>query len=231
MPFPFDIVGFDLDGTLLDTTADLSAALNHALGTLERPAVSLDAARSMIGLGTRVMLERGLAATGGCTPALLDAAYPALLRFYEANIATHTRAYPGAIETLDALASEGVRLAIVTNKPERLAVRLMETLGLADRFACIIGGDTVGVGKPSPKPIREMIRRCGGGNAAFVGDTRYDIEAARAAGIPAIAITFDTPLHAFAMNGADAAIDAFAALPTTLRTLATVSAKKHPARI
>lgn len=229
--FPFDIIGFDLDGTLFDTSADLADAVNHALALLGRPALDIHAVKSMIGRGTQAMLEQALAATGGCDPAECDRVYPALLRFYEANIARGTLPYPGLTEALDALAGEGVILAIVTNKPERLAGKLVDQLGFADRFACVIGGDTMGPGnaKPSAQPILEMIRRCGGGRAAFVGDSALDVEAARNAGIPSVAAGFGFLTQPVDALGADAAITGFESLLPVLRALAPTSPKETSA--
>ncbi|MGK6356557.1 HAD-IA family hydrolase [Sphingomonas sp. DT-207] len=219
--FPFDIVGFDLDGTLFDTSADLAAALNHALAGLGRAPLAVDAVRPMIGRGARHMLERGLAVSGGFEPAELDLCFTELLRFYEANIARETRAFPGLIEAMDALEAKEVKLAIVTNKLESLAAKLVAELALQHRFAAVIGGDTMGPGnaKPSPAPIREMIRRCGGGRAAFVGDSILDIQAAHAAGIPAVAVSFGFLMQPVEELTADAVIDRFDELVPTLRRL------------
>ncbi len=218
--FPFDIVGFDLDGTLFDTSGDLAAAVNHALGLAGRPPLSVEAIKPMIGRGARHMLEQGLTATGGGDAALVGRLFPELLAFYEANIARETRPYPGLLAAMDALDARGVALAIVTNKLERLAVRLVAELGLSRRFAALIGGDTMGPGnaKPSPLPIQEMIRRCGGGRAAFVGDSIFDTGAARDAGISSIAVSFgfDQPVEEL---GADAVIDDYSELVPTLERL------------
>lgn len=187
---PFDIIGFDLDGTLLDTSGDLAAAVNHAITAIGRPAYPPDAIRPFVGKGARVMLERALAASGECTPALLDDRLPVLLDYYQQNLAIHSIPYPGCVAMLDALAARGLKLAICTNKAERFAIPLMEQIGLSDRFATIIGGDTVGIAKPDPAPIHEMIARAGGGRTAFLGDTINDIAGARNAGIASIAVTF-----------------------------------------
>ena len=212
----FDIVGFDLDGTLLDTSGDLAAAVNHAVTQIGRPAFPVDAIRPFVGRGARVMLERALTASGECTPDLLDERLPVLLDYYQQNLAIHSIPYPGCVAALDALASRGVKLAICTNKAERFAVPLMEQIGLADRFVTIIGGDTVGIAKPDPAPIREMIARAGGGRTVFVGDTINDIEGARNAGIASIAVSFgflEGPVEALK---ADAIIHHFDALLPTL---------------
>jgi phosphoglycolate phosphatase len=218
--FPFDVVGFDLDGTLVDSMADLAGALNHALVTLGRPTLTLEAVRPMIGRGVRHLLASGLEATGGYDPSDAEAGLAALLDHYGAHIADATRPYPGVIEALDTLAARGVSLAVVTNKLEHLAVKLLDALDLRLRFAVVIGGDTLAVAKPSPEPILEMVRRCGGGRAAFVGDSIHDVEAARAAGVPVVALSFGFRDRPAAALGADAVIDSFAQLVPTLERLA-----------
>ncbi|MBW8297257.1 HAD-IA family hydrolase [Sphingopyxis sp.] len=192
MSFPFAIVGFDLDGTLADTAGDLSAAVNHALVLAARAPLTEAKVRPVIGLGARHMLEQGFAATGGIPGGDFERLYRELLRFYEAHIAVHSRVFPGLIAALDRLDTLGVKTAVVTNKREDMARKLLGELGLADRMATIIGGDTLGAGnaKPSPAPIIEMVARCGGGRAAFVGDSIYDVTAANCAGVTSIAVSF-----------------------------------------
>ncbi|HMO68484.1 MAG TPA: HAD-IA family hydrolase, partial [Novosphingobium sp.] len=133
--------------------------------------------------------------------------YGELLAHYEANIAVHSRLFPGGEAMLDALASHGAQVAVVTNKFERLARRLLDELGLSQRFFTIIGGDTLGPGKAKPAPdlLHEMVARSSGGRAAFVGDTTYDTQAARAAGMPSFGFN-NVPV---ADLGADAVIDHF----------------------
>lgn len=211
MDFPFAIVGFDLDGTLVDTAGDLTAAVNHALGLAARAPLTEAQVRPMIGLGARHMLEQGFAATGGVPGGDFERLYRELLRFYEANIAVQSGPFPGLIAALDRLDALGAKTAVVTNKREDMARKLLVKLGLAGRMATIIGGDTLGPGnaKPSPAPIIEMIARCGGGRAAFVGDSIYDVMAAQSAGITSVAVSFgflDRPVQGL---GADHAIDHF----------------------
>ena len=220
--FPFAVVGFDLDGTLLDTSGDLAAAVNHALATAGRAPLPVDRVRTMIGGGSRHMLAQGLEASGGCDEDALDDLQRVLLDFYEANIAVHTRPFAGTIDALDALASKGVALGIMTNKVERLARMVLERLGMAHRFAAIVGSDTMGpgTGKPSPIAIEAMVDRCGGGRTAFVGDSIYDVQGARAAGLPVIACAFGFLDRPVAELGADATIDGYADLIPTLERLA-----------
>jgi phosphoglycolate phosphatase len=209
--FPFDIVGFDLDGTLLDTHEDLGAAVNYALATLGRPLIPVSAVAGLIGGGARRMLERALGLTGGMPDEGLDAPYATLLAYYEAHIAVHTRPYPGTLEMLEALESRGARLAVASNKVERLTTMLLGELGLSHRFVAVLGGDTLGPGraKPAPDMLHDMVRRLGGGRAVFVGDSSFDIRAARAAGLPSVAVSFGFNDVAPDQLGADAVIGHF----------------------
>lgn len=220
--FPFDIVGFDLDGTLLDTAHDIGHALNHALAHVGRPLIPLDQARQYIGAGSAKLLRDALEASGGTAGIDLADLQERLLDFYAENIAHHTALFPGGEAMLDALAARGVRLAVATNKREDMARRLFDEMGLTSRFASIIGGDTLGPGtaKPAPDMLHAMVNQCGGGRAAFVGDTTFDVGAARAAGLPVIAVRFgfwDIPPDEL---GADAVIDHFDDLIAALEGLA-----------
>lgn len=216
--FPFRTVAFDLDGTLADTAPDLTAALNHSLHHLGRPPVPAEAVRDMVGHGARALLTKGLAATGETTPELVEEGFPIFLAYYERHIADGTRPFDGVEAALDALAARGVALAVCTNKLEGLARRLIDALGWRDRFAAIVGGDTLPVSKPDPAPLFAAIERAGGGPAAFVGDSITDILTATAAGIPSVAVSFGFADRPPAELGADALIDRFdALLPALLR--------------
>ncbi|WP_156678835.1 phosphoglycolate phosphatase [Sphingomonas profundi] len=217
--FPFDVVAFDLDGTLADTAPDLTAALNHALGRLGRAAVPAESVRHMVGHGARALLQKGLAATGDANEALVEAGFPMFLDYYEAHIADGTRAFDGLEAALDGLAGMGVRLAICTNKLEGLSRRLVSALGWDDRFAALVGGDTLPVRKPDPAPLREAIRRAGGGRAAFVGDSITDTDTARAAAIPCVAVSFGFSDRPPQQLGATALIDHFDALIPALERI------------
>ena len=217
--FPFPIVGFDLDGTLVDTAADLTAAVNHALALIDRAPLTEAEVRPMIGLGAKHMLEQGLLATGGAEDGTVERLYPDLLHYYEAHIAVHSRPFPGLIAVLDRLDALGVRTAVATNKAEGMARKLLGELGLADRMAAIIGGDTLAIRKPAAEPIRTMIEQSGGGRTAFVGDSIYDVLAARNAGVPSIIVGFgflDRPAREF---GADHVIDDYGELVPLLAAL------------
>jgi len=220
--FPFQIVGFDLDGTLLDTHADLGHAVNHALALAGRPLRPIGAMRNLIGGGAKRMLLRALEEDGVTLPDEDFARiYAELLAFYEANIAVHTCLFPGGEAMLDGLAAHGVQIAVVTNKFEHLARRVLDDLGLSPRFYTIIGGDTLGPGKAKPAPdlLHEMMARSAGGRAAFIGDTTYDTEAARAAGLPCVAVSFGFNNVPMDQLGADAIIDHYDELIPVLSSL------------
>ena len=223
--FPFDIVGFDVDGTLLDSHEDLGHGINHALGLAGRSALPIHTLRGLIGGGGRSMLRRALEMTGGLEEEGFADLHHQFLRHYEANIAVNTRLFPGGEAMLDDLAARGVKLAVVSNKLESLTRALLEQLGLAGRFYTIIGGDTLGPGRA--KPARDLVdlmiergtTQGQGARAAFVGDTSFDVGAARAAGIPVVAVSFgfnDVPADAL---GADAVVDHFDALVPALTNL------------
>lgn len=224
--FPFEIVGFDLDGTLIDTLADLGGAVNHTLALVGRAPVPSQEVRFLVGGGGRVMLERALALTGGVPAAEFDDLHKEMLRFYEANIAVKSQLFPGGEAMLDGLAERGVKIAVVTNKIESLAVKLLGELGLADRFYTIIGGDTLGPGraKPARDQLDEMIARAGGGRAAYVGDTSFDTLAARAAELPCVVVSFGFNDLAPHELGGSAVIDHFDQLIPALQRLGTLAA-------
>ena len=218
-PFPFDVVVFDLDGTLADTAPDLAAVLNHVLRELGRPEVPAESVRHLVGHGAKALLRNGLAASGEAPEELVEAGFPIYLDYYAAHICVATRPYPRVEAALDRLAAQGVRLAVCTNKIERLTHLLLDALGWSGRFDAVVGGDTLPTRKPDAAPLIEAIARAGGGRAASVGDSITDAETARAAGVPFVAVSFgfsDRPVREL---GADALIDHFDELDAALARL------------
>ncbi len=209
--FPFDIIGFDLDGTLVDTSGDLTAAVNYVLGSVDRPLLSTETVKLHIGGGAKLMLQQGLEATGGIPDGDFKPLYREMLAYYESNVSAYSRPFDGAMALLDRLDAMGVRYAVVTNKFESLAVKLLTDLNLTHRLGCILGADTLGKenAKPSGAPICEMIKRCGGGRAAYIGDSIYDVMAAKNAGVPSVAVSFGFLHGPVEELGADAVIDHF----------------------
>jgi len=219
--FPFDIVAFDLDGTLLETHRDLGTAVNHALTLGGFAAVPIDSAKDLIGGGAKIMLRTAIDAQGGLDDGRFHELYKAMLAHYGEHYADHTTPYPGAIEALDELQARGVRLAVVTNKFESFACGVLGALGLEGRFDCVIGGDTLGKGraKPAPDMIWHAQKCCGGGRIAFVGDSTYDMKAGRAAGVPLIAACYGYCDAGPDELGADATIDSLTELIGVLERL------------
>lgn len=215
----FRTIVFDLDGTLADTVPDIAAALNHALAQVGRQILTLDAVRPMVGHGGKVLVQRGLAATGGADELTLATAYAAMIAYYETHVCDHSRPYPGVVAALDALRDRGAMLAVCTNKPEHLARGVIDALGWSDRFAAIVGGNTLAATKPDPAMLNLAIEQAGGGVAAMVGDSIIDVQTARAGGIPCVAVSFGYPDRPVVELGADAVIDSYDELLPALARL------------
>jgi phosphoglycolate phosphatase len=191
---------FDLDGTLVDTAPDLIAALNFVLEGEGLPPIPLHSARNMIGAGARKLIERGLEREGRAASVKdINRMTVDFVEYYAAHIADASRPFEGLEGALDELSSHGFRFAVCSNKLEWLSKRLLDQLGLSERFAAICGGDTFGVSKPDPDILRQTVARAGGRMATtvMVGDAGTDIGVARRAGVPVIAVSFgytDVPI-------------------------------------
>lgn len=186
---------FDLDGTLADTSADLLGAANAALDEAGhgRPLnVGRDAHHAF--RGGRAMLRAGLAGESSeeTMEARVNELYPRLLEHYAAGICRETRLYAGVEAALDRLAADEWRLAVCTNKPIALADSLLRALGILDRFAAVLGADSLAVRKPHPGHLLETIALAGGRREAsvLIGDTETDRAAAANAGVPCILVGF-----------------------------------------
>jgi phosphoglycolate phosphatase len=206
------ILVFDLDGTLVDTAHDLIGALNGALVSEGLPPVPEGLVGHLVGHGARVMIERGLAHHGvSAGSAMIDRLIQAFLAHYADNVAVASRPYPGALVALDRFAAAGWTFAVCTNKHEALSRRLLGELGLLGRFRALTGGDTFAFKKPDPRHLLATIAAAGADadDAVMVGDSRSDIDAAKAAGVPVVGVTFgytDTPVTKL---GPDVVIDHF----------------------
>lgn len=188
------LVMFDLDGTLVDSVPDLAAAVDKALLALGRAPAGVERVRDWVGNGARVLLRRALA--GGLEHARVAEAEAeqALQLFMTAYAESHalTRVYPGVTQTLDWLRGQEIPLAIVTNKPERFVAPLLDEKGLGSYFRWIVGGDTLAQQKPDPAALLHVLRlaRVEARQALFVGDSRNDVLAAKAAGVPCVALSY-----------------------------------------
>eukprot|EP01037_Dinobryon_pediforme_P027130 gene27130-29912_t len=199
---------FDLDGTLVDSAADLTVTLNVILAREGVPAVPAPQARAMVGLGARVLIRRGFAAASrDVEDARLERLFHDYIAYYTDHIADYTKPFPGVVNTLERFADAGYRLAVCTNKIESGAKKLLAELGMLGRFAFVCGQDTFLEGekfiqKPDPRTLWRTIEAAGGSRAAtvMIGDSGTDIETAQAAGVPVVAVDFgytDRPVESF----------------------------------
>ena len=214
---------FDLDGTLADTAPDLCHTMNVILARHGREEVPEARVRHLVGGGARLLMERGFKETGEPAGEVqLDQAFQDFIAYYSEHIADHTVLWPGVLAQLERLAEHGAAMAVCTNKIESLARQVLEALSLTHFFPVVIGGDTLPVKKPHPDHLLEAVRRLGGdaGRAIMVGDSAPDIDAALAAGIPSIALSFGYTRVPVGELGADIVIDHYDAFPDALRRLA-----------
>ena len=221
---PFDLVLFDLDGTLIETAPEIADAVNDTLARFQLPAVSQQQVNDWIGHGTRELLIQALAFTGN-TPAetvrhadsfrLIEAEFSV---FYARRCGTRSRLYPHVRETLQALRASGVKLAVVTNKEGRYTETVLQSHDLLPLFDRIISGDTLPVKKPDPAGIHDCMQRFGVARerTLFVGDSSIDVATARNAGVTVWALPYGynmgQPIEAC---GADRVIPDFSALSTS----------------
>ncbi|MCK7458522.1 phosphoglycolate phosphatase [Idiomarina aminovorans] len=173
---------FDLDGTLLDTAPDLGAALNIVCEQYERPAIDAEVFTPIASHGSRGLLKLAFGDNDTHRETELRHAF---LSAYKNNIATHTQPYPGVLELLAVLQRKSFKIAIVTNKPERLTHLLLPHFPEFEAIKVVVSGDTLSVAKPSPEPLFHAAEQLGvePADCIYVGDAERDIEAGRNAGM------------------------------------------------
>ncbi len=183
---------FDLDGTMLDTAADITLALNHALAEQSLPTLARGEVRELIGRGVSLLIERALERFGAAGKAadatlLHDRFHHHYERIYERG-EIQTRVYPGVARGLAELHARGIRLAVVTNKPRRMAIELLTRMSLSQWIELVVGGDSGLPRKPHPQPVLAACEALGvpAAQALMVGDSQTDVLAARAAGLAAV---------------------------------------------
>lgn len=212
-----DAVLFDMDGTLVDTAPEIAQAVNLMLRDFALPALGMAQVTHMIGRGAPVLVERVLEAAGG--NADQKNRMRALVSYeghYERLLGTRTLLYPHVERTLDELRRMDLKLGVVTNKSQRFATALLQRFGLSGAFDLVVGGDTLGVRKPSPVPLQHACRALGidPAQALYVGDSVNDVEAATAAGIRVVCVPYGynegKPVQELAATGF---IDTLADLP------------------
>jgi phosphoglycolate phosphatase len=222
---PYDLILFDLDGTLIETAPEICDAVNDTLDHFQLPRVSQQQVNDWIGHGTRELLIQALASVTGQTAdavrhSVRFAATEAVFtQHYGRRCGTRSHLYPHVRETLHALREAGVKLAVVTNKEGRYTQAVLDAHQLAPLFDRVISGDTLPVKKPQPAAVHDCLQRFGvtPDRALFVGDSSIDVATARNAGIAVWALPYGynmgEPIEAC---GPDRVIPDFSALTTRL---------------
>ena len=226
--YPFDLILFDLDGTLVETAPEIADAVNDTLQHLGLPTVSQQQVDHWIGHGTRELLIQALAQTTGTTPqqvreagsfAAIEAVFG---RHYERRCGTRSRLYPQVRETLQTLRAAGVTLVLMTNKEGRYTQTVLDAHGLLALFHRVISGDTLPVKKPDPAGVHDCLEQFDvlQKRALFVGDSSIDVATARNAGIAVWALPYGynmgEPIEACAPDRVIPDLSALAApLPAT----------------
>ncbi|KWT91001.1 HAD family hydrolase [Candidatus Magnetominusculus xianensis] len=187
-----ELVIFDLDGTLVDSIADIAGAVNHALCKIGSNTLSLDEVRRLVGSGVEHLLLRaaGIDNIDDHDIVKKDILKSHFLSHYTEHIADKSRPYDNVIKTLDTLS--GIKKAVASNKLESLSRRLLDKLSMLKYFDAVYGYDSCHERKPSPVPLIKLMEVLGTGisQTIIIGDSGTDIEAGRAAGIKTIAVSY-----------------------------------------
>jgi phosphoglycolate phosphatase len=186
---PFSLIVFDLDGTLIDSRADLTAAVNHVLHSFALPTLPAEVVASLVGNGARLLVERAL---GAAHSNRFDDGLQRFMTYYGAHLLDQTQAYPGIPEMLAALSAHGTRLAVLTNKAVAMSRAILDGLRLSSHFLAVVGGDSLATRKPDPAGL-EHLRALTGAPAErvlLVGDSLTDLRTAVAAGAAFCGVTW-----------------------------------------
>ena len=215
MAMRIKLIIFDLDGTLVNSSIDITHALNYAVEPYGLEKLTVERTISLVGEGVTRLIEKLL---GESRADLRGVVLERFLEHYSQHLTDFTVPYPGVTETLRKLGN--YRMAVISNKRADLSKRLLENLGLAGFFEIIWGSDSVPEKKPSPVPVLEMLKKvsCRSDEAVIVSDSNYDIEAGKAAGVRTVAVSYgyrDVKL----LQDADFIIDSITDLPSRLDIL------------
>lgn len=187
-------IAFDLDGTLVDSVPDLAEACRATLRDWSLSGCTDAEVRNWVGNGTTMLMRRALQNSLGQEPtdAQMDEIMPLFFKHYEACLEKFSQLYPGVAAVLQQFHQQGYRLAVVTNKPYRFTVPLLQSFGIAPLFSLILGGDSLDKMKPNPLPLQHVMQQWQLSNdeLLMVGDSRNDIRAAKAAAIASIGLTY-----------------------------------------
>ncbi|MDR0805422.1 MAG: phosphoglycolate phosphatase [Enterobacteriaceae bacterium] len=209
-------LGFDLDGTLVNSLPGLASAVDSTLNELNLPVAGEERVSRWIGNGASILMMRALTWAGSAaSPEQVDNARALFDRHYSDAVEQGTQLYPHVIPTLQTLANNGMKMALVTNKPTQFLRPLLNSLGILDYFSVIMGGDDVVEKKPHPAPIYLVLGQLGlrASELIFVGDSRNDIQAGLAAGCPTVALSYGYNYgESIALSHPDCVLDSFADL-------------------
>jgi len=220
-PLTVKMVMVDLDGTLIHTAPDLANCANRMLRDLGRNEWPLEKVMTWIGNGVPRLVKRALTGEMMAEPdaALYDKALPLFQKHYAAAVSEFSRPFPGVIEGLDRLAAAGFQLACITNKAEAFTLPLLRNLGLYDYFKLVLSGDSLPKQKPDPLPLQHACRHFGitPDHGVLIGDSSNDVQAARAANMPVICVTYGyNHGHDIRESHPDAVVGSLAEVPRYL---------------
>lgn len=181
-----ELIIFDLDGTLVDSSTDITNALNYAIKPYGIKPLTIKDTVKMVGEGLTRLVEKIV----GNTTAIKNEVLDRFIAYYTEHLTDFTKPYPGIIETLEKLGR--VKKAVISNKRESLSKKLLEELGLLRFFDIVLGSDSVYEKKPSPVPVRKVLEllKIAPDKALIVGDSNFDIQAGKSAGIITVAVTY-----------------------------------------
>lgn len=233
VPAGLELLAFDLDGTLIDSRADLVAAVHATLEHLGRPPLPADDIARYVGDGAAMLVARALGlvpapdrsqpaapppALAPAEQALADRALAFFLDYYAAHKLDATTLYPGVTEGLAALAHAGFRMAVLTNKPVRASREIIAGLGLADRFFAVYGGNSFARKKPDPIGLEALLAACGlePRRAVMIGDSAVDVRTGRNAGAWTLGAEYGFQPETFAYEPPDWRAPDFAVLTDLL---------------
>ncbi len=221
-PLAVKMVMIDLDGTLIDTVPDLAGAANRMLADMGRPAWDMTCYRAWIGNGVPRFVKRALTGDMQAEPDSKPFEYALALfrRHYGASVSVLSHPYPGAVEALERLKAQGFSLACITNKAEAFTLPLLKNLDLYKYFQLVLSGDSLPKQKPDPLPLWHACEHFGidSAHGVLVGDSSNDVQAARAAGMPVICVTYGyNHGHNIHESLPDAVVDSLVDVPPYLR--------------
>jgi phosphoglycolate phosphatase len=204
---PVRALVFDLDGTLIDSKLDLIHSVNATLTEMSRAKLSDEVISSYIGHGAPMLMSRALGGVAKEEELARGLAY--FLEYYEAHKLDNTCLYPGVAETLAKLSERKIAMAVLTNKPVKISVRILEALGVVKNFQAIYGGNSFETKKPDPLGAKTILEefRVNAGDAMMIGDSEVDIQTARNAEMIATAVNYGFGIHDRAQHPADIYLD------------------------